>query len=183
MDTTTQAEQPDELQAAAAPQRRPRRGLFRRNRKDRGFSLIEITASMAIIAILALAIMPQFSKYFERASVQNLSQEVQQASTIVESDYSLTGQALYVAANIGQAPSGGTASGSLASVKKNSQTSLSSSLLTAAGAASAGTSDAGYMLVGTNPGVTHYVIWYCSLGGATTPGLHVAAAGTTATCS
>lgn len=168
----TQAEQPEELGADTATRRR---GIFRRcDRKDGGFSLIEIMAGMAIIAILALAILPQFSKYFERAAVQNLSQEVQQASQIVESDYSLTGQSLYVGTNV---------TASLGTVKKSAQTTLTSNLLTSAGAASTNTSDAGYMIKGTNPGVTNYSIWYCSLGGTTTPGLHVAPASTTPSCS
>jgi type IV pilus assembly protein PilA len=66
-----------------------------KKRRDAGFSLIEIMAGMAIIAILALAILPQFSKYFERAAVQNLSAEVSNAALTVESDFSLTGKAKY----------------------------------------------------------------------------------------
>lgn len=51
-------------------------------------SLIEITARMAIIAILVLAIVPQLSKYFERAAVQNLSSDVANTTLTADSDYS-----------------------------------------------------------------------------------------------
>lgn len=120
----------------------------RRKRRDAGFSLIEIMAGMAIIAILALAILPQFSKYFERAAVQNLSAEVSNAALTVESDFSLTGKAKYVAANV---------TASVASVNKSSETTLTSTV---------DTNGFGYVIKATNVGVSSYCVKYVSQGTA-----------------
>ncbi|MET4143743.1 prepilin-type N-terminal cleavage/methylation domain-containing protein [Arthrobacter sp. UYCo732] len=132
----------------------------RKKRRDAGFSLIEIMAGMAIIAILALAILPQFSKYFERAAVQNLSGTVSDVALTVESDYSLSGKAKYVAANV-------TAS-------------IAASNLGAAAVTS--TIDAngyGYVLKATSPDVTNYCVKYTSQG--TAAGLSVTPKATPAT--
>ncbi|QOT19467.1 prepilin-type N-terminal cleavage/methylation domain-containing protein [Paenarthrobacter sp. YJN-5] len=134
-----------------------------RKRRDAGFSLIEIMAGMAIIAILALAILPQFAKYFERAAVQNLSAEVSNAALTVESDYSLTGKAKYVAANV---------TASVASVNKSPESALT------------GTVDAtgfGYTIKGTNTAVTNYCVKYVSQGA--TAGLKVDSKAANPTCS
>lgn len=136
--------------------------LASKKRRDAGFSLIEIMAGMAIIAILALAILPQFSKYFERAAVQNLSSEVSNAALSVESDYSLTGKAQYVAANVAT---------SVSSVNKSSETSLSSAIVSGG---------FGYTISGTNTAVTNYCVKYTSVG--SDAGLKVTPKGTTA-CS
>ncbi|MCC3292575.1 prepilin-type N-terminal cleavage/methylation domain-containing protein [Arthrobacter sp. zg-Y1110] len=132
---------------------------------DGGFSLIEIMAAMAIIAILALAILPQFSKFFERAAVQNLAGEVSNAALLVESDYSLTGKATYKSAGVTK---------SVADSKHSTDTTLVGSLLTEAGTpvASATANGYGYQIVGTNPGVTNYTVTYKSTGA--TPGLVIA---------
>lgn len=133
-------------------------------RTDGGFSLIEIMAAMAIIAILALAILPQFGKFFERAAVQNLAGEVSNAALLVESDYSLTGKATYKLPGV---------TASVADSKRSTDTTLVGSLLTEAGAdAAAGANGYGFKIVGTNPGVTNYTVIYKSTG--TTPGLVIA---------
>ncbi|MCC3299258.1 prepilin-type N-terminal cleavage/methylation domain-containing protein [Arthrobacter caoxuetaonis] len=130
-------------------------------RTDGGFSLIEIMAAMAIIAILALAILPQFGKFFERAAVQNLAGEVSNAALLVESDYSLTGKSTYSAAGV---------SASVANSKKSTDTTLSATTLKADGTAASGTNPGyGYRITGTNPGVTNYTVTYTSIGA--TPGL------------
>ena len=156
----------------------PARPRPARRGRDRGFSLIEIMAGMAIIAILALAILPQFRKYFERAALQNLSQEVQHAAEIIESDHSLSGQAMYSSTGI---------NASLATVKTNPQTTWSGILLDDTGTghngwglASAGATGPGYLIAGYNPAVTHYNVWWCSNGSA--PGLHVVSASTSWSC-
>lgn len=64
-------------------------------RKERGFSLIETMAAMAIIAILALAIVPQFGRYMERAAVQNVISDIDSAHLMVDADYALTGAVAY----------------------------------------------------------------------------------------
>lgn len=134
-----------------------------RKRRDAGFSLIEIMAGMAIIAILALAILPQFSKYFERASLNNLSAEVSNAALTVENDFSLTGKAKYVATNV---------TASLGTVNKSAETTLT------------GTVDAngfGYVIKATNVAVTNYCVKYVSQG--TAAGLDIQPkASPTATC-
>ncbi|MBG0738860.1 prepilin-type N-terminal cleavage/methylation domain-containing protein [Paeniglutamicibacter antarcticus] len=132
-----------------------------RKRRDAGFSLIEIMAGMAIIAILALAILPQFSKYFERAAVQNLAGEVSNAALTVESDYSLTGKSKYVAANV---------TASLLTVNKGPDTKPF-----------VGTVDAngfGYVIKASSDAVTNYCVRYVSQG--PTAGLDVQAKGAAA---
>ncbi|ACL42120.1 hypothetical protein Achl_4169 (plasmid) [Pseudarthrobacter chlorophenolicus A6] len=133
-----------------------------KKRRDAGFSLIEIMAGMAIIAILALAILPQFSKYFERAAVQNLSAEVSNAALTVESDFSLTGKAKYVAANV---------TASVASVNKSAESTLTGAV--------DGTGF-GYTIAGTNQAVTNYCVKYTSQGA--TAGLVVTPKAGAATC-
>jgi type IV pilus assembly protein PilA len=132
-------------------------------KRDAGFSLIEIMAGMAIIAILALAILPQFAKYFERAAVQNLSSEVSNAALTVESDFSLTGKAKYVQANV---------DASVASVNKDSETTLSDTV---------DASGFFYTIKGVNVAVTNYCLKYVSAGA--TAGLQVTAKATNPTCS
>ena len=138
-----------------------------RKRRDAGFSLIEIMAGMAIIAILALAILPQFSKYFERAAVQNLSTEVSNAALTVESDYSLTGKAKYVEANV---------DASVAGVNKSPETALTATVDTAGA-----TAGFGYVIKGTNTAVTNYCVKYVSQGA--TAGLKVDSKAVNPTCS
>ena len=149
---------PHEARTRIAP---TRSGLLRK-RRDAGFSLIEIMAGMAIIAILALAILPQFAKYFERAAVQNLSSEVSNAALTVESDYSLTGKAKYVAANV---------TSSVGSVNKSPETSLT---------AAVDANGFGYTILGSNTAVTNYCVKYTSQGASA--GLKVTPKGATA-CS
>jgi type IV pilus assembly protein PilA len=132
-----------------------------RKRRDAGFSLIEIMAGMAIIAILALAILPQFSKYFERASLNNLSTEVANAALTVDSDFSLTGKAKYVEANI---------DASVLTVNKAPETAM---------VASVDSTGFGYTIAGTNTAVTNYCVKYVSQGA--TAGLQVSKKATPAT--
>ncbi|ACL42119.1 hypothetical protein Achl_4168 (plasmid) [Pseudarthrobacter chlorophenolicus A6] len=131
-----------------------------KKRRDAGFSLIEIMAGMAIIAILALAILPQFAKYFERAAVQNLSAEVSNAALTVESDFSLTGKAKYVEANV---------DASVASVNKSAESTL---------AATVDGTGFGYSILASNTAVTNYCVKYTSAGA--TAGLKVTPKGATA---
>jgi type IV pilus assembly protein PilA len=135
----------------------------KRKRRDAGFSLIEIMAGMAIIAILALAILPQFSKYFERASLNNLSAEVSNAALTVDSDFSLTGKAKYVQTNV---------TASVGSVNKDAETVLT------------GTVDGtgfGYYIKGTNTAVTNYCVKYVSQGA--TAGLQITTKAANPTCA
>lgn len=92
-----------------------------KRRNDRGFSIIEIMAAMAIIAILALAIVPQFGKYFERAAVNNLMGEMTNAALLVTADHSLTGKTQYT---LGTAATKGTVSYSVAQTQKNPESKL-----------------------------------------------------------
>ena len=144
-------------QAARARMSRNAPNPLFKKRRDGGFSLIEIMAGMAIIAILALAILPQFAKYFERAAVQNLSAEVSNAALTVESDYSLTGKAKYVGANV---------TASVATVNKSPETALT---------AAVDTNGFGYTIKGTNTAVTNYCVKYSSQGA--TAGLQVTPTG------
>lgn len=143
-----------------------------RKRKDGGFSMIEIMVAMAIIAILALGIAPQFSKYFERAAVQNMNSVLDTASMTVQNDQSLTGKVDTVAADI---------TTSLTGVNKGT-TSLVSSLITSTGAASAAGAlkDKGFMLVATDTEVVSYKSVFCSTGPKA--GLRVLPTATAATC-
>lgn len=135
-----------------------------RKRRDGGFSLIEIMAGMAIIAILALAILPQFSKYFERAAVQNLSADVSNTALTVEADYSLTGKAKYDATAV---------AASVTSSNKGDGVSITSTV---------DTNGYGYVLKATTADVTNYCVKYVSQG--TGAGLQVTKKATpTATCS
>ncbi|MFB9716981.1 prepilin-type N-terminal cleavage/methylation domain-containing protein [Arthrobacter methylotrophus] len=152
----------DPQEARARMKRREDAAPVRRKRRDAGFSLIEIMAGMAIIAILALAILPQFSKYFERAAVQNLSSEVSNAALTVDSDFSLTGKAKYVQTNV---------TASVASVNHSPDSTLT------------GTVDGtgfGYTITGTNNAITHYCLKYTSQGAAA--GLQVTPMPGTGTC-
>jgi type IV pilus assembly protein PilA len=92
------------------------------DRKERGFSLIETMAAMAIIAILALAIIPQFGKYMERAAVQNVIADISSAQLLVDSDFSLTGSNQYTQAGVDK---------SVAATKVNAGTTLIDSVNTA----------------------------------------------------
>lgn len=140
-----------------------------RSRKDGGFSMIEIMVAMAIIAILALGIAPQFQKYFERAAVQNMNEVLDSASQVVQNDYSLTGKVDIVLADI---------TTSLGTVNKGTS-SIAASLTTSTGAASAAgaTKDKGFMLVATDTEVTNYKSIFCSTG--TNAGMRIAKTGTT----
>lgn len=145
-----------------------------RSRKDGGFSMIEIMVAMAIIAILALGIAPQFQKYFERAAVQNMNGILDNASQIVQNDQSLTGKVDIVAADI---------TTSLGTVNKGTTT-LTSSLITSTGTASAAgaVKDKGFMLVATDTEVTNYKSVFCSTGPKA--GIRVLASSvTTPTCT
>ncbi|MEH0110707.1 type II secretion system protein [Tersicoccus sp. MR15.9] len=111
-------------------------------RRDAGFGFIETIATMAIVAILSLAAFPQFGKYFERAAVQNLSQEVSNAAQATISDNSLTGSAVF---------NGPQVLASACGIKKDTGTSF---------ATSASGSD--FSIQGVNSSVTHYSVTYDS---------------------
>lgn len=114
------------------------------DRKERGFSLIETMAAMAIIAILALAIVPQFGKYMERAAVQNVIADISSAQLLVDSDHSLTGNSKYTAAGVAD---------SVAATKVNPETTLSSTVNVATNS---------YVITGTSEAVSNYTMSYDS---------------------
>lgn len=114
------------------------------DRKEGGFSLIETMAAMAIIAILALAIVPQFGKYMERAAVQNVIADISSAQLLVDSDFSLTGNSHYTVAGV---------SGSVAATKVNPETTLTSTVNLATNT---------YNIVGKSTAVTNYTMSYDS---------------------
>lgn len=91
------------------------------DRRERGFSLIETMAAMAIVAILALAIVPQFGRYMERAAVQNVIADIDSAHLMVDADYALTGKVAYVQANV---------AASVAATKVNTGTTLTATVNT-----------------------------------------------------
>lgn len=114
----------------------------RRGRGDKGFSLIEIMAGMAIIAILAMAVLPQFSKYFERAAIQNLSGEISNAALLVESDHSLTGATKYKLADVQR---------SVAETTVGDETKLEADVIN---------DSLGFTITGTNDAVKNYTLVY-----------------------
>lgn len=118
-------------------------GTKTRNREG-GFSLIETMAAMAIVAILALAIVPQFGKYMERAAVQNVIADVSSAQLLINSDYGLTGASAYTQLNV---------AASTAASAKNPETTLVATVTTATNS---------YKIVGTSTAVTHYSILFDS---------------------
>jgi type IV pilus assembly protein PilA len=141
-----------------------------RKRRDAGFSLIEIMAGMAIIAILALAILPQFSKYFERAAVQNMSADISNAALTVESDYSLTGKAKYVLGTAAKAGSGVAAS--VAAANKGADVVITPTV---------DVNGYGYVLKAVTPDITNYCVKYVSQGA--NAGLDVTTKAANPTCS
>lgn len=113
-------------------------------RRNAGFSLIETMAAMAIIAILALAIVPQFAKYMERAAVQNVVADVSSAQLLVESDHGLTANSRYGDADVKK---------SVADTKVNTETTLTASTNAATNT---------YKIIGTSTAVTSYDIEFDS---------------------
>lgn len=112
------------------------------DRRERGFSLIETMAAMAIVAILALAIVPQFGRYMERAAVQNVIADIDSAHLLVDSDYALSGKTAYVAANVAN---------SVANTKVNPETTLTSAVNTTTNS---------YTITGTSLAVKNYTMVY-----------------------
>ena len=150
MGTKTSTKEQEELltvEAGVAVSLAPAR---RRGRGDEGFSLIEIMAGMAIIAILAMAVLPQFGKYFERAAIQNLSAEINNAALLVESDHSLTGATKYIEGPVTKA---GTVMYSVAGTERGKETKL-------AGAVPAASNALGFTVTGTNDAVKNYTLVY-----------------------
>ncbi|HEX9086113.1 MAG TPA: prepilin-type N-terminal cleavage/methylation domain-containing protein [Arthrobacter sp.] len=109
--------------------------------REGGFSLIETMAAMAIIAILALAIVPQFGKYMERAAVQNVINDISSAQLLVESDHGLTGTSIYAAGDV---------AASVAATVKNPTTTLSSTVV----------GSTGYTITATSTQTPNYTIKY-----------------------
>ena len=110
------------------------------DRRERGFSLIETMAAMAIVAILALAIVPQFGRYMERAAVQNVISDISSAQLLVASDYALSGKTAYAAADV---------TASVAATTKNTETTLTSAVNTTTNS---------YTITGTSLAVKNYTL-------------------------
>lgn len=121
-----------------------------RKQNDRGFSIIEIMASMAIIAILALAVIPQFGRYFERAAINNLMAEMSNAALLVSSDHSLTAKTQYT---LGSATTKGTVAYSVATVDKSPESKLVVEVTNGGH---------GYLITGTNTegAIENYTLTY-----------------------
>ena len=115
--------------------------------KDAGFNMIETLAIMALTATLLLAAMPQYQKYMERASVQNIATDLRNAAVEVTSDYSLKGSSLYEQADVTK---------SVANAKKTTGTSI-------AGLVPADKTK--FTLTGTSAQVTNYTVTYDSSAG------------------
>ena len=115
--------------------------------KDAGFNMIETLAIMALTATLLLAAMPQYQKYMERASVQNIATDLKAAALQVTADYSVKGSSLYTTADV--------AKSILASQKTTGTT------------VTGGIADAGkkFTLEGKSDQVTNYTIKYDSSAG------------------
>lgn len=133
----------------------------RRGHGDEGFSLIEIMAGMAIIAILAMAVLPQFNKYFERAAIQNLSGEINNAALLVESDHSLTGASGYVFDDVER---------SVAETEVGAETELLAEL---DGKLNNKKQSLGFKITGTNTAVKNYDLVYYGGEADKQSGLHV----------
>lgn len=130
------------------PKREESKAVAPKKRRDGGFSLIEIMAGMAIIAILAMAVLPQFSKYFERAAIQNLSSEMTNAAMLVQSDHSLTGKSKFT---LGTLTTKGTVAYSVADTQIGAESKLEAAVMP---------DRLGYTITGTNDSVTNYTLVY-----------------------
>jgi len=134
-----------------------------RQRRDRGFSFIELLAYMAIAALLILAAVPQFSAYRERALISNLQNDVRNAALAAEA-------ALYPTA----AAKGSGGSIRLASTAESGTSQSSAARVVAAVAATKvsnpGTTlstsvdaDDAYTITGANPGTVKRALWSSEL--------------------
>ncbi|QOD06175.1 type II secretion system protein (plasmid) [Pseudarthrobacter sp. BIM B-2242] len=101
-------------------------------------------AAMAIVAILALAIVPQFGRYMERAAVQNVISDISSAQLLVASDYALSGKTAYAAADV---------TASVAATTKNTETTLTSAVNTTTNS---------YTITGTSLAVKNYTMVFDS---------------------
>jgi len=155
--------------------------LLNRQRRDRGFSFIELLAYIAIAALLILAAIPQFSSYREKALVSNMANDVHNASLAVE------------AARIDLGAKGGDSGVKLASTASTSATTTDAAAIAAltttvtTAIATVKTSDPGtvissrsittsdYVLVATNPKTKNMAIFSSGERAALTlsPGVHI----------
>jgi prepilin-type N-terminal cleavage/methylation domain-containing protein len=76
------------------------KGQASKNAADAGFTLIEIMGTIGIVAVLALAAVPQLNKAMEKANVQNLITDINNLAIQIEGDQSLVGGGLYTLPNV-----------------------------------------------------------------------------------
>jgi prepilin-type N-terminal cleavage/methylation domain-containing protein len=118
-----------------------------KNASDAGFTLIEIMGTIGIVAVLALAAVPQLGKAMEKANVQNLISDMNNLAILIEGDQSLTGGGLYTP---------GTLNSSCIA-----QTAVTAGNVMKVAAISSGT---GYQITGYNPVIRGYIVTYDSTG-------------------
>jgi len=141
-----------------------------RQRRDRGFSFIELLAYMAIAALLILAAVPQFSAYRERALISNLQNDVHNASLAAEASL-IASKSGGMAPGVMQlastasdgasaAPAPGTFAALSAAVKATKLSDSASTLVTI------DTGAGEYEIRGTNPKTKRMVVFASAMNGA-----------------
>src|SRR6187551_915038 len=79
--------------------RHQRRLLSRRNRKDAGYTLMELLVVMGILAVLTAVATPQLMGYFGKAKTQSVQLQIENIGTALELYYMENGA--YPSANVG----------------------------------------------------------------------------------
>jgi prepilin-type N-terminal cleavage/methylation domain-containing protein len=127
------------------------KGQANKNSADAGFTLIEIMGTIGIVAVLALAAVPQLNKAMEKANVQNLISDINNLAIQIEGDQSLVGGGLYTLVNV--------------KASCTALTNLTAGNILKVAPNATGT---GYIITGYNPNVRSYSVTYDSLGAGAT---------------